>query len=107
MTIKENELLKEDKQLKVEMNRLRNLLKSLPKKYRTKKKRQIGHTKTKKQTTPNKNIEEKIDMIDNKVNVLNRQLALILRILIPIESKDALIDDSTSIDSRATDDLIG
>ena len=102
MTTKENKLLK------VEINRLKGLLKSLPKKYSIKK-RQIGHNKTKKQTTPNKieNIEEKIDMIDNKVDVLNRQLALILRILIPIESKDALIDDSTSIDSRATDDLIG
>ena len=104
--MKENKLLKEDKLLKVEMNRLRSLLKGLPKKH-TRKKKHIGHNKTKKQTTPNKNIEEKIDMIDNKVNVLNRQLALILRILIPIESKDALIDDSTSIDSRATDDLIG
>lgn len=106
MTIKENKLLKEDKQLKAEMNRLRSLLKSLPKKH-TRKKRQLGHNKTKKQMTPNKNIEEKIDMIDNKVNVLNRQLALILRILIPIESEDALIDDNSSIDSRATDDLIG
>ena len=106
MTIKENKLLKEDKQLKVEMNRLRSLLKSLPKKH-TRKKRQLGYNKTKKQTTPNKNIEEKIDMIDNKVNVLNRQLALVLRLLIPVEPEDALIDDSTSIDSRATDDLIG
>ncbi len=104
--MKENKLLKEDKQLKVEMNRLRSLLKGLPKKHTTKK-RHIGHNKTKKQTTPNKNIEEKIDTIDNKVNILNRQLALILRILIPIESEDALIDESTSIDSRATDDLIG
>ena len=106
--MKENRLLKEDKQLKVEMNRLRSLLKSLPKKH-TIKKRHIGHNKTKKQTTPNKikHIEEKIDIIDNKVNILNRQLALILRILIPIESEDALIDESTSIDSRATDDLIG
>ena len=102
--MKENKLLKEDKQLKVEMNRLRSLLKGLPKKH-TRKKRQLGHNKTKKQNTSN--IEEKIDMMDNKINVLNRQLALILRILIPIESEDALINDSNSIDSRATDDLIG
>ena len=102
MTTKENKLLK------VEINRLKGLLKSLPKKHTTKK-GQIRHNKTKKQTTPSKlkYIENKIDMIDNKLNVLNRQLAEVLKILIPAEIDDFLIDDSTSIDSRATDDLIG
>lgn len=97
-----------EKLLQVEINRLKGLLKSLPKKHSTKK-RQIGHNKTKKQTTPNKliNVEEKIDIIDNKLYTINKQLALVLRILIPASPVDALIDDNSSIDSRATDDLIG
>ena len=100
MTTKENELLK------IEKNRLRELLISLPNKYS--RKRKISPNKTKKNTiSSNKQtiLERKIDNLDNKLDLIIRQLATTLKVLIPLNIDD-VVDNNSSIDSRATDDII-
>ena len=101
MTTKENRLLN------IEKNRLKELLKTVGNKYS--RKRKISPNKTKKNIiTSNKLtiLERKIDNLDNKLNLIVRQLATTLRVLIPYSIDDVIVKDNTSIDSRATDDLI-
>lgn len=93
---------KEDRLLNIEKKRLKNLLNKYSRKKKT------PPIKTKKNTiTPNKLIilERKIDNLDNKLDLIVRQLATALRVLIPLNIND-VVDDNASIDSRATDDLI-
>ena len=99
---------KENKLLKVEINRLKGLLKSLPNKH-TRKNSSYNKKIRKNKTPSNKSnvLERKIDNLDNKLTLITRQLAVALRELIPAAPDDVYADpNSDSIDSRATDDLI-